>query len=38
MKLELPLYMVPSEVIVREEISRSPNGKFDRRALRAELP
>jgi acyl-CoA synthetase (AMP-forming)/AMP-acid ligase II len=38
MKRELPLYMVPAEVIVRDEIPRSPNGKFDRQALRADLP
>jgi acyl-CoA ligase (AMP-forming) (exosortase A-associated) len=33
----LPLYMVPKRVEVRAEIPRSPNGKFDRNALRQEL-
>jgi acyl-CoA synthetase (AMP-forming)/AMP-acid ligase II len=33
----LPLYMVPSEVVVRSELPRSPNGKFDRVLLRQEL-
>lgn len=37
MKRELPLYMVPHEVVVRERISTSPNGKFDRVLLRQEL-
>jgi acyl-CoA ligase (AMP-forming) (exosortase A-associated) len=37
MKRKLPLYMVPSVVVVREEIPRSPNGKFDRALLRREL-
>jgi len=37
MKRELPLYMVPSTVDVRAEVPRSPNGKFDRSALREEL-
>lgn len=37
MKRKLPLYMVPSVVVVRGEIPRSPNGKFDRATLRAEL-
>jgi acyl-CoA ligase (AMP-forming) (exosortase A-associated) len=37
MKRRLPLYMVPSVVIVREEIPRSPNGKFDRAMLREEF-
>ena len=27
---ELPLFMVPAEVVVRDELPRSPNGKFDR--------
>jgi acyl-CoA synthetase (AMP-forming)/AMP-acid ligase II len=34
---QLPLYMVPREVVVRAELPRSPNGKFDRTALRREL-
>jgi acyl-CoA ligase (AMP-forming) (exosortase A-associated) len=34
---QLPLYMVPSDVIVRSELPRSPNNKFDRNLLRQEL-
>jgi acyl-CoA synthetase (AMP-forming)/AMP-acid ligase II len=34
---QLPLYMVPSDVIVRAELPRSPNNKFDRNLLREEL-
>jgi len=37
LKRALPLYMVPKEVVVRAEIPRSPNGKFDRSLLRREL-
>lgn len=37
MRRRLPLYMVPKEVVVRAEIPRSPNGKFDRNLLRREL-
>jgi acyl-CoA ligase (AMP-forming) (exosortase A-associated) len=37
MKSRLPLYMVPSSVVVRNAIPRSPNGKFDRALLREEL-
>jgi acyl-CoA ligase (AMP-forming) (exosortase A-associated) len=37
MKSSLPLYMVPSSVVVRDAIPRSPNGKFDRALLREEL-
>ena len=33
----LPRYMVPAEVVVRSELPRSPNGKFDRVLLREEL-
>ncbi|MDQ7991614.1 MAG: acyl-CoA ligase (AMP-forming), exosortase A system-associated [Propionicimonas sp.] len=33
----LPLYMVPSHVEVREELPRSPNGKFDRNLIKAEV-
>jgi acyl-CoA ligase (AMP-forming) (exosortase A-associated) len=36
MRRRLPAYMVPSEVHFRDEIPRSPNGKFDRALLRAE--
>jgi acyl-CoA synthetase (AMP-forming)/AMP-acid ligase II len=34
---ELPRYMVPAEVVTRAVLPRSPNGKFDRAALRREL-
>ena len=37
MRRELPLYMVPATVDVRDEMPRSPNGKFDRTLLREEL-
>jgi acyl-CoA ligase (AMP-forming) (exosortase A-associated) len=37
LKRQLPLYMVPRQVIARTEIPRSPNGKFDRNLLRQEL-
>ncbi|WP_098485283.1 acyl-CoA ligase (AMP-forming), exosortase A system-associated [Georgenia soli] len=37
LRRRLPLYMVPSQVLVRPEIPRSPNGKFDRNLLREEL-
>jgi acyl-CoA synthetase (AMP-forming)/AMP-acid ligase II len=37
MRQQLPLYMVPSTLIVRDSIPRSPNGKFDRAKLRAEF-
>ena len=37
LKRQLPLYMVPSDVIVRSELPRSPNNKFDRNLLRQEL-
>jgi acyl-CoA ligase (AMP-forming) (exosortase A-associated) len=33
----LPLYMVPRDVVVRAQLPRSPNGKFDRNLLRQEL-
>jgi acyl-CoA ligase (AMP-forming) (exosortase A-associated) len=33
----LPLYMLPKEIVVRPELPRSPNGKFDRNLLRQEL-
>ena len=33
----LPLYMVPAEVVVRPELPRGPNGKFDRVLLRSQL-
>ena len=37
MRRELPLYMVPSTIIVRDPIPRSPNGKFDRALLDSEI-
>jgi acyl-CoA ligase (AMP-forming) (exosortase A-associated) len=37
LRRELPLYMVPKEVVVRSALPRSPNDKFDRNLLRAEL-
>jgi acyl-CoA ligase (AMP-forming) (exosortase A-associated) len=33
----LPRYMVPKHVTVRDELPRSPNGKFDRARIREEL-
>ncbi|KVW76204.1 acyl-CoA ligase (AMP-forming), exosortase A system-associated [Burkholderia ubonensis] len=32
---QLPRYMVPHRIVVRETVPRNPNGKFDRAALRA---
>jgi acyl-CoA ligase (AMP-forming) (exosortase A-associated) len=37
LRRQLPLYMVPRQVLVRAEIPRSPNGKFDRTLLRREV-
>ena len=37
LRRQLPLYMVPADVIVRSELPRSPNNKFDRNLLRQEL-
>lgn len=37
MRRSLPLYMVPSHVDVRGELPRSPNGKFDRSLIKAEV-
>jgi acyl-CoA synthetase (AMP-forming)/AMP-acid ligase II len=37
LRQSLPRYMVPSRVITREELPRSPNGKFDRALLRQEF-
>lgn len=37
LRRELPLYMVPKEVLVRSALPRSPNDKFDRNLLRQEL-
>jgi acyl-CoA synthetase (AMP-forming)/AMP-acid ligase II len=37
LKKELPLYMLPKDVLVRPDLPRSPNGKFDRNLLRQEV-
>ncbi len=37
LRARLPLFMVPSEIRVLEELPRSPNGKFDRVLLRKEV-
>lgn len=37
LKQQLPLYMIPSTVLVRSELPRSPNGKFDRNLIRQEV-
>lgn len=37
LRKSLPLYMLPKVVLVRPELPRSPNGKFDRNLLRQEL-
>lgn len=37
LKRVLPLYMVPSRIDVRDELPRSPNGKYDRNSLLSEL-
>jgi len=37
MRQTLPRYMVPGRIVVRTEMPRSANGKFDRTVLRAEL-
>ena len=37
LRRRLPLFMVPAEVRVRDELPRSPNGKFDRVLLRKEV-
>jgi acyl-CoA ligase (AMP-forming) (exosortase A-associated) len=36
-KKRAPLYMVPQRIVVRAELPRSPNGKFDRNVLKNEL-
>ncbi len=37
LRKQLPMYMVPKQVIVQSELPRSPNGKFDRNSLRQEI-
>jgi acyl-CoA ligase (AMP-forming) (exosortase A-associated) len=37
LRRQLPLYMIPKEVVVKRDLPRSPNGKFDRNLLRQEL-
>lgn len=37
LRQSLPLYMVPSYVDVRDELPRSPNGKFDRNLMKAQV-
>jgi acyl-CoA ligase (AMP-forming) (exosortase A-associated) len=37
LKSVLPLYMVPREIVIRPELPRLSNGKFDRALLRREL-
>lgn len=37
LRQSLPLYMVPSHVEVRDELPRSPNGKFDRTLMKAQV-
>jgi acyl-CoA ligase (AMP-forming) (exosortase A-associated) len=37
LKKQLPLYMVPRQIIIRDELPKSPNGKFDRNLLRQEI-
>jgi acyl-CoA ligase (AMP-forming) (exosortase A-associated) len=34
---QLPLYMVPRDIVVGSDLPRSPNGKFDRNLIRDEL-
>ncbi|MBX0299454.1 acyl-CoA ligase (AMP-forming), exosortase A system-associated [Cryobacterium sp. 1639] len=37
LKRALPLYMVPSRIVLRDELHRSPNGKYDRHRLLSDL-
>ncbi|WP_405218112.1 acyl-CoA ligase (AMP-forming), exosortase A system-associated [Agrococcus sp. Ld7] len=37
MRKLLPLYMLPSQIVARDDLPRSPNGKYDRKLIRAEV-
>ena len=37
LRRRLPLYMVPAHIGVRDELPRSPNGKFDRNLIKSEI-
>jgi acyl-CoA ligase (AMP-forming) (exosortase A-associated) len=37
LRRELPLYMVPEQIVVRPSLPRSPNNKLDRNLIREEL-
>jgi len=37
LRRNLPTFMVPARIEVRDELPRSPNGKFDRNLIRAEV-
>ncbi|MDR7191201.1 acyl-CoA ligase (AMP-forming) (exosortase A-associated) [Microbacterium sp. BE35] len=37
LRQRLPMYMVPGQVEIRDELPRSPNGKFDRNLIKAEV-
>lgn len=37
LKQQLPTYMVPSDIVIRGALPRSPNNKFDRNLIREEL-
>lgn len=37
LRQRLPQYMVPSDIEVRDELPRSPNGKFDRNLIKSEV-
>lgn len=37
-KIQLPSFMMPSDIIWRSDLPRNPNGKLDRAAIRASIP
>jgi acyl-CoA ligase (AMP-forming) (exosortase A-associated) len=37
LRKSLPLYMVPSQIVARDELPRSPNGKFDRNLMKSQV-